>query len=384
MDVLRLAGVASGSFNIRVTDQLVNQTDSGDRITIVNNDGDLTTSNELAATIDLRAVSANKHVTFVGANADGVTTSAQTVILNDVTANGSNILNGGSNNMLSQYVVNGRDATGAPGATFATQADADAKYAVDVTVGVTGNNNVLQIFNNAEVTVGDLANTSNFSTIQFINDQASVQTLNLSLNNAVVDALVNANHTATADQRETLTITAQDNALVTGATATLNIQAGSLGSQFNLNVTGGAGADVIVAGAGNDTITGGAGADVMTGGLGADTFAYGTLATVSAQTGITLATADTITDFVSGTDFIKTGTAGTAANYAEAAAVADFTTALTAANTAMDTTVVYYLTSTAADGGLLFVDSNADGTADALIKLTGVDNTSFDFADIIA
>ena len=175
---------------------------------------------------------------------------------------------------------------------------------------------------------------------------------------------------------------AGDTVTVTGLNSASQTLSSTAASKFD--ITAGAGAQTITTGTGNDTIVGGAGADVMTGGTGADTFAYGTLTTVSAQTGITLATADTIADFVSGTDLIKTGTAGSGTNYAEAGAATDFATAQAAADTAMDTTVVYYLTSTAADGGLLFVDSNVDGTADAVIKLTGITSSNFAFTDIIA
>lgn len=78
------------------------------------------------------------------------------------------------------------------------------------------------------------------------------------------------------------------------------------------------------------------------------------------------------------------GIAGTELNYAEAAAVADFAAAQAAADAAMNGTVVYYLTSTSTDGGLLFVDSNTDGTADAVIKLTGITSANFAFGDIVA
>jgi Ca2+-binding RTX toxin-like protein len=119
----------------------------------------------------------------------------------------------------------------------------------------------------------------------------------------------------------------------------------------------------------------------MAGGAGADVF-------VIPASASTLAAPDTIVDF-SGTggqlDTIKTGTAGTAANYIEAGAVADFAAAQAAADTAMNGTVIYYLTSTAADGGLLFIDGGiADGTADAVIKLTGITSANFAFGDIVA
>ena len=132
----------------------------------------------------------------------------------------------------------------------------------------------------------------------------------------------------------------------------------------------------------------------MTGGTAADQFEYGTYATISAQTGITLATADLITDFVSGTDKIKTGTAGVATdalatpavvtNYVEAAAVADFTTALAAATTEFNanTTTRYYLTSITGGPGLLFTENTAATAAGAVISLTGITSANFALTDI--
>ena len=290
VDVIRLAGAGGSIFTLRVTDQLVDQTDAGNRITIINNDGNLKVNGENAATINLRSLAASNSVTFVGANGDGSIAgrAAQTLILNDVTANGNNFLNGGDADIVTDYTSVGA------GRLFANQAASDAAWAANVAAAKDGNNNVLQIFNDAEVTIGDLANTSNFSTISFVNDLATQQTLNLTLDNDTVDRLVDASHTATATQRETLTITATDNVaggIVIGG-ARLNVQADTVGAQFNLNVTGGAAADVIVGGAGNDvlnggadndvinggggndTIIGGAGADGLTGGVGADVFRF--------------------------------------------------------------------------------------------------------------
>ena len=379
VDVLRLAGQTGGSFSVRVTNQLVDQTDAGNRLTIINNDGLLGTNNELVATVDLRALSASNHVTFVGANGNvsGAVRSAQTVILNDVTANGSNILNGGDGNVT--------DTVG-----WAQAAD--------------GNNNVLQVFNNSEVTIGDLANTSNFQTIQFINDQAVAQTLNLTLNNAIVDALVDSSHTATTTEVETLTIDASSTVPMggSGLNAILNLQASSLGAQFALNVTGGGGNDTINGGAGNDTInggagndiiTGGAGADTLTGGAGADVFTYTgtTVATLAAETGLTTATADVITDFFTGADQIDLFVAGAAANFFELDATTtagdDITTvelAVAAANAAagagmsFDGTIQYiYVVDTVggASNGYLVADENLDGIADYAITLTGLFNS---------
>jgi Ca2+-binding RTX toxin-like protein len=78
-------------------------------------------------------------------------------------------------------------------------------------------------------------------------------------------------------------------------------------------LTGNAGNDSIVAGAGNDSLSGGDGADTMeggagrdtlTGGSGADYFQFGT-ANTSTVVQSSSAAADTITDFLSGTDKIQ-------------------------------------------------------------------------------
>ena len=82
-----------------------------------------------------------------------------------------------------------------------------------------------------------------------------------------------------------------------------------VGSSFADIISGGAGNDTISGGAGNDTLTGGAGNDTLTGSTGADTFAF---------TGSSIASngTDTITDFISGTDFLKLSAAGTTATTA--------------------------------------------------------------------
>jgi len=108
------------------------------------------------------------------------------------------------------------------------------------------------------------------------------------------------------------------------------------------------------------------------------------------------ADADVIIDFSSGEgdkiyfDNLPEGTVG---NYAEDDGAADFATALADANAAMETGKMYYLTSIPDDastpavdeeGGLLFYDANADGDADGVLQLIGVNNTNFDYTDIAA
>lgn len=81
----------------------------------------------------------------------------------------------------------------------------------------------------------------------------------------------------------------QDTTVILANSAMTNT--GSNGADVLL---GFAGADVISGGLGNDSITGGAGNDTLTGGDGADLFGFAATAALNG--------ADTITDFVSGTD----------------------------------------------------------------------------------
>ena len=220
---------------------------------------------------------------------------------------------------------------------------------------------------------------------------------------AAFDATVSASQFSSLGSFElvgTAALTVDGSAGTTAQTIDASKVTLSFGTTSTLSLTGGSGNDTINGTISADTITGGAGADVLTGGAGADVFNYTSLTTVADQTGITLATADLITDFSGKTtdgtsvgqlDTLKLGTAGTAANYAEAAQVADFAAALAAANAAfaaaggVDSTLNYYLTSTAADGGLLFINATAnDGAADAVIKLAGITSANFEFGDIVA
>jgi S-layer protein len=162
------------------------------------------------------------------------------------------------------------------------------------------------------------------------------------------------------------------------------------GNNIASTITGGAGDDIFTGGTQNDVITGGLGADVLEGGLGADTFTIGNL-----DSGITTLTADTITDFTSGSDHLSLGSVGDATagtgNYVQAgAAVADFTAALAAANTALaglagtSAATELYAFEFDAVNGYLFNDTDGDGDADQMIVMTGINNTEILAADITA
>lgn len=196
-----------------------------------------------------------------------------------------------------------------------------------------------------------------------------------------------------ADTIDLSNLTATDSA-TSGAKITVNAGDGNdtvTGTSSFDVLNGGAGNDTINGGAGNDSITGGAGADTLTGGAGNDAFVVG-----DTDSGITLATADTITDFATTADTLALGTVGDATagtgNYVEAdAAVADFAAALSAANTALTTlsgtttsTTEVYAFQFDGTNGYLFEDTDVDGVADQVIVLAGIDNTEIAAADIVA
>ncbi len=163
------------------------------------------------------------------------------------------------------------------------------------------------------------------------------------------------------------------------AVSTINLTAATGANGFT--VVGGAGADIITGsskadvisgGIGADVLTGGAGADTLTGNAGADHFVIG-----NTDSGLTVLTADHITDFVVSSDKLVLGVAATNGNTTiVAAAAADFGAALIAANAsfALDTNgnQEYYVANNGVDT-YVFVDNGAThSVADQVIVLTGV------------
>lgn len=301
VDVLRLGGAAGATaFTATITDQFVDQADNGSNLVIINNDGDLRNVNENVATIDISTMSASNGITFIGADGDGAALQAgkavQTIVLSDVTANGRSTLDGGDRNIITGYTAT----------EYGTQAAADAAWLANAAANLDGNDNVYRVRSagtNAEVTVGDLANVTNFSHVQWQNDASVARTMTLTLDDTTVGNLVDASHTANTTARETLQIEAIDSTTVAGATADMIVAAGTVTSSYNLQVLAGRGVDNITTGAGNDTV-------VMTGNYAAGV--YG----VDATTGFNinaranaLAGAHVVTDTITmgtGTDTLIT------------------------------------------------------------------------------
>ena len=148
--------------------------------------------------------------------------------------------------------------------------------------------------------------------------------------------------------------------------------------------------DIILAGSGNDTvfgqdgndeIRGGTGVDLLYGGKDNDSFVFS-----AGDTGITLATADTIGDFNSANDTITTSLAASNVTIANGSAQADFNAFINAANTALANVAgnhdAFMAWNAAGSGnGWLVIDENNSGAVDAgdsLIVLVGV-NTAAGF-----
>jgi len=171
-------------------------------------------------------------------------------------------------------------------------------------------------------------------------------------------------------------VDATDGQLIVQTASTAGSLVGSANADF---IQGNVGNDVIVGAAGADTIVGGAGVDSMTGGAGNDIFRFA----ASGDTGVTVTTTDSITDFVAGGAGDKIAFAGfTGAPTVVAAGAAVNAADAAAANTALANTLtaladgqaqVVTFTGGAFTGTYLVLDGA--GANDAVINITGVNGT---------
>lgn len=155
-----------------------------------------------------------------------------------------------------------------------------------------------------------------------------------------------------------------------------------------LNVTGSGGNDTIVGTSGADAIASGGGTDKITGGAGKDAIDAGggvtTIAAAAGDSGVTTATADTVTNFTSGTDKFSFGiAAGSGTNFVDGGDGGGATVEanLAAANAALNGTVRYFFIDDGGGNNFLFVDSDGDGTADMSFI---VDTATMVAGDIVA
>jgi hypothetical protein len=197
----------AGSYFGRIDDEFIEQTDDGSRLTVVNNDGLITEENESDLVLDMRGLDQDNHVTFVGADGDGNgNISSNRLVVDDVSMNEGMQLDGGDS---------------------------------DTTADAVGNDNVLEIRDTANVSVDDLSNVTDFDSIELTSVEASLETLTLTLNNTIVEQMVDSNNTSQSDSEERLSVSVADVAGGNQATnGALVINAGSVTGDRALDVTG--------------------------------------------------------------------------------------------------------------------------------------------------
>ena len=260
--------------------------------------------------------------------------------------------------------------------------------------GAAGNLTSLIIDDEETVTISTGTDADDDLTIDAL-DSADMTTLNLS---GAGDIIITA-FTAVSDMPTTVSAAGMTGAGATTVDLTNSTAAATMtggvgvdtftGGIRNDVITGAGGNDVLVGAAGNDTIDGGAGNDEITGGAGVDTLTGGSGADdfnfAAGAGGLTLATADTITDFVTGSDELDVDGGG--ATVADGTAIVDFAALVAAVNAVFaagagnDDAVVYYNALGTGDA-YAFVDEDDSGTLDAddyVFILTGI-NTATEIA----
>ncbi|SMC76484.1 hypothetical protein SAMN02746065_109139 [Desulfocicer vacuolatum DSM 3385] len=117
----------------------------------------------------------------------------------------------------------------------------DEDFTVDWFEMGTGNWDILEIQNDAQLSLNDLGNIKNVGTILFNGTEATPQQLTVVLNDTIVDNMVDSYHAATVDESERLFILTQDPTSFddpndNAAPASLNIDARALTGQSALTV----------------------------------------------------------------------------------------------------------------------------------------------------
>ena len=169
--------------------------------------------------------------------------------------------------------------------------------------------------------------------------------------------------------------------MTVGGTITLgDIDYSAYGAAASIDVSGYEGAGSIIGSDFADTITDNDGTNVLTGGDGADIFSF-----VAANANITEATADKITDFVSGLDTIQFDVSGAdtfdASTYYEGT-YASFAAFMAGAATQMTSSPEDNLIAGQVGSDVwLAIDLDGGDAVDTVIQLSGVNISTLNFAD---
>lgn len=336
--------------------------------------------------------------------------AAGTATVSNVGANAAIIMKGALAANTGALVVSLKDATGTADAvnltlngTFTENNDATSDTAAITstvtatgieTVNVTSTGTASTKFlgatgNKADTVTNTLTLTNNdITTLKVSGDQVLSFTSAAGMTKlATVDASAATGGTTinVANASVAVTVTGSSGVDTVTGSAKDDVISGGAGNDV---LSGGAGKDTISGGDGNDTITGGAGADTLSGGAGNDIFVL-TVATDS-----TLVNLDTISDFSANT--VGQGTNGAATTAGAVAAAASRNGDVIDLSYSAQTVLEFSVQSNAADAqtfiqnafadagaasvnvaldsssGRLYIDSDNNGTIDAVILLTGV------------
>lgn len=376
---LTLTGItttATGTVNLTGTNDVATGTVTAGTLEASGLVGNLTVSGVVGATVSINGASGINDVDLSGA------TSTSTF----VGQGGADIVKFGTLGATES-------------ATAVTGGGADTINAVTSSLGATG---VLSVDAGAGNDTVNLTNAAGGVGILVLQGGADTDTLSLASGDDLTGANVtligfeaikvgtlgaSVNASLLSGQSYTITGVAATTDVITvvGTTSadTINLgglvvnDSGSNGVTFVINGLGGD--DTIIGTSTLDTITGGTGVDSLTGGALADTFVF-----TSGDTGITLATADTIADFTTGADKLSTFGGVGSATIADGSALADFAAFVTAANAILTAGPgaddVYVSWNAAASGnGWVAVDENDDGSfnaGDTLLVLTGINTVA--------
>ena len=227
------AGVdAAGNYRLTLTDNLIAANNNAGVLAIVNdNDTANDTANaadtagtavESAVVLDARTLSSTSRFSYNGE--EGASRTADRIIFSDANFNGSHAINGGAvdNNSTNNSQKN---------------------------------DDVIELRNATNASIGDFNGISNIGNIELTNDTAVTQVSQIQLNDTIVDALVDSYQAAnTTTHIERLTVRAIDNVNVANATVGVSIDAGALTAQSALDVTLARGANFLQLGAGADRV----------------------------------------------------------------------------------------------------------------------------------
>ncbi|MHA6685990.1 hypothetical protein, partial [Mesorhizobium sp. A556] len=175
---------------------------------------------------------------------------------------------------------------------------------------------------------------------------------------------------------ETLDLGLSSDTVVTAAGTVLttidaSASTGDLGLAASATVEtilGGSGVDTIAEGAAGTLVQGGAGADIIT----LDATAPSDVVINLGDSGVTLATVDTVTGFAAASDHLDFNLAdGSATNLVDGGVFSSFLDVLTTADTTVFDGTVQYFFGNDGVNTYVFVDADLDGSADMAVTLVG-------------